>query len=63
MHIQPYIISSLAANLASMSDLKNPMVMLTYYRRLFPFRPLFKWLNHGEGKLGYVNRFSQFKHE
>lgn len=29
-----------------MSDLSNPFVMLTYYRRLFPFDTLFKWLNH-----------------
>ena len=24
----------------------DPGVMLTFYRRLFPFRQLFQWLNH-----------------
>lgn len=33
-----------------MSDLSNPMVMLTYYRRLCPFKQLFLWLNHGQGE-------------
>ena len=25
----------------------DPDVMLAFYRRLFPFRPLWQWLNHG----------------
>lgn len=28
-----------------LSDVSNPLVMLTYYRNLFPFKPLFLWLN------------------
>ncbi|GAA6002382.1 hypothetical protein JCM10207_001091 [Rhodosporidiobolus poonsookiae] len=31
----------------AMGDLSNPMVMRTYYARLFPFKPLFTWLNQG----------------
>lgn len=41
--------SSAQATLATMSDLSNPFVMLTYYRRCFPFKDLFLWLNHGQG--------------
>ncbi|BGP16015.1 hypothetical protein JCM10213_005434 [Rhodosporidiobolus nylandii] len=29
----------------TMGDLSNPMVMRTYYSRLFPFKQLFLWLN------------------
>ncbi|ORY92646.1 hypothetical protein BCR35DRAFT_298123 [Leucosporidium creatinivorum] len=39
---------SAEATLATMSDLSNPFVMLTYYRRCFPFKQLFLWLNHGQ---------------
>jgi DNA primase small subunit len=28
-----------------MSDLSNPLIMITFYRRLFPFKQLFLWLN------------------
>ncbi|KAI5478617.1 DNA primase small subunit [Pseudohyphozyma bogoriensis] len=35
----------LPADLASLGDHNSPMVMLTYYRRLFPFKQLFLWLN------------------
>ncbi|GAA5977611.1 hypothetical protein JCM11641_006876 [Rhodosporidiobolus odoratus] len=31
----------------TMGDLSNPMVMRTYYSRLFPFKALFTWLNQG----------------
>ncbi|GAA5899473.1 hypothetical protein JCM6882_009127 [Rhodosporidiobolus microsporus] len=34
-----------AATVESMGDLSNPMVMRTYYSRLFPFKQLFLWLN------------------
>lgn len=27
-------------------DASSPEVMLTYYKRLFPFKSLFTWLNH-----------------
>ncbi|KAK4047753.1 p48 polypeptide of DNA primase [Microbotryomycetes sp. JL201] len=37
-----------AANLETMSDLSNPFVMLTYYRRLLPYKQLFLWLNHSQ---------------
>lgn len=43
--------SSAQATLATMSDLSNPFVMLTYYRRCFPFKDLFLWLNHGQGEI------------
>ena len=43
------LIPSAAATLATMSDLSNPMVMLTFYRRLFPFKALFLWLNQDQG--------------
>ncbi|GAA5824304.1 hypothetical protein JCM11251_001603 [Rhodosporidiobolus azoricus] len=33
------------ATVESMGDLSNPMVMRTYYSRLFPFKQLFLWLN------------------
>ncbi|KAM0787717.1 hypothetical protein ACM66B_003776 [Microbotryomycetes sp. NB124-2] len=37
-----------AATLETMSDLSNPFVMLTYYRRLLPFKQIFLWLNHSQ---------------
>lgn len=30
-----------------LGDVTNPLVMLTYYRNLFPFKQLFLWLNQG----------------
>lgn len=30
---------------AILSDASNPLVMLTYYRKLFPFKQLFNWLS------------------
>lgn len=27
-------------------DVSNPQVMLQYYNRLYPFKSIFKWLNH-----------------
>lgn len=35
----------LGSGLEFFSDLSNPMVMKTYYTRLFPFKPTFHWLN------------------
>ena len=32
------------------SDLSNPMVMRTYYTRIFPFKQTFNWLNQSRGK-------------
>lgn len=39
------------ATAETMGDLSNPMVMRTYYSRLFPFKQLFTWLNQGYGSL------------
>jgi len=33
------------------SDLSNPMVMKTYYTRIFPFKQTFNWLNQSRGEL------------
>ncbi|KDE08325.1 DNA primase small subunit [Microbotryum lychnidis-dioicae p1A1 Lamole] len=38
-------IPSSTATLETMSDLSNPYVMLTYYRRVLPFKQMFLWLN------------------
>lgn len=43
-----------------MSDLSNPFVMLTYYRRCFPFKQLFLWLNHGQGSSSRIRPLSFF---
>ena len=32
--------------LAASAKYTDPEVMLAFYQRLFPFRPLFQWLNH-----------------
>ncbi|KAL8276227.1 hypothetical protein RQP46_011388 [Phenoliferia psychrophenolica] len=40
-----------------LSDVSNPLVMLTYYRNLFPFKPLFLWLNQDTTpKKSFINR-------
>ncbi|KAK4056936.1 p48 polypeptide of DNA primase [Microbotryomycetes sp. JL221] len=36
------------ASLETLSDLSNPHVMLTYYRRLLPYKQLYLWLNHAQ---------------
>ncbi|KAG0130725.1 hypothetical protein HOY82DRAFT_486292 [Tuber indicum] len=35
-----------AVSIAPESGPSDPQVILTFYQRLFPFRPLFQWLNH-----------------
>ncbi|KAK4703757.1 hypothetical protein P7C70_g2459, partial [Phenoliferia sp. Uapishka_3] len=43
---KPTITSAERKDLTGMlSDVTNPLVMLTYYRNLFPFKQLFLWLN------------------
>lgn len=32
------------------SSAKSPEVMLAFYRRLFPYKPFFLWLNQEQGK-------------
>lgn len=42
-------------SLETMSDLSNPWIMLTFYRRLFPFKHLFEWLNQSHSMYSYSN--------
>lgn len=32
---------------------KSPEVMLAFYRRLFPYKPFFLWLNQEHGEYNY----------
>lgn len=34
----------------SISSAKSPEVMLAFYRRLFPYKPFYLWLNQEQGK-------------
>ncbi|KAI1519809.1 DNA primase [Pyrenophora tritici-repentis] len=38
--------NSVPINVTSKSSFSDPDVMRAFYQRLFPFRPLFQWLNH-----------------
>lgn len=37
-------------------DLSNPNVMQTFYRRLFPYKQLFHWLNQDHGALTDIDQ-------
>jgi DNA primase small subunit len=49
--------TSSAAPVAQAEKFSDPQMMLQFYSRLFPFRQLFQWLNHGiKPSLDFANR-------
>lgn len=42
---------------AHVSSPSSPMVMQAFYRRIFPYRPFFLWLNQDHGELSSADTF------
>jgi hypothetical protein len=38
----------------SRTSAKSPEVMLAFYRRLFPYKPFYLWLNQEQGKPSFA---------
>ena len=57
LHINPYFLRlSFPGNVIE-DDVSSPEVMMAFYKRLYPFKSIFNWLNHEHvpGKL-FTNR-------
>lgn len=48
-HVQPTLTAILTCKHSDLSQAKasDPEIMRSFYQRLFPWRYLFQWLNHG----------------